>query len=86
MISGYLVQAQYDDKSAQIISSAAYRQPGDAVRAYNKLINELEGEGFSPDYSEDYTTYDEEYPCCYLSRFDGVENRVKVYKLPIKIK
>lgn len=37
-------------------------------------------------YGEEYTAYDEEYICCYLTRDDGVENRVKVYKLPIKIK
>ena len=86
MISGYLIQAEYTDVDNEIISSAVYTQPKSAKIAYTKLINEFREMGFDPNYTEEYTTYDEEYPCCYLTRDDGVENRVKVYKLPIKIK
>lgn len=85
MVSGYLVQAEYTDVDNEIISSAVYTQPGSAERAYNKLIKELKEWGYDPNYTEEYTTYDEEYPCCYLIR-DGNNDRVKVYKLPIKIK
>lgn len=85
MISGYLVQAEYTDADNAIISSAAYRYPGDATKAYAKLIDEFLEDGFDPYYTEEYTTYDDEYPCCYLSR-DADNSRVKVYKLPIKIK
>ena len=85
MNSGYLVQAEYTDADNEIISSAAYRNPGDATKAYTKLIEEFLEEDFDPNYTEEYTMYNEEYPCCYLIR--GIDNsRVKVYKLPIKIK
>ena len=86
MISGFLVQAEYCNVDNSIISSEAYKYPGDATKAYAKLINEFREMGFDPYYTEEYTTYDDEYPCCYLTRDDGVENRVKVFKLPIKIK
>lgn len=46
MVSGYLVQAEYTNVDNEIISSEAYRYPGDATKAYTKLINEFREMGF----------------------------------------